>query len=64
MRRYGRPWSEAVTFIAIRLLGSHFVLADIEVLTRSWEEHSVVVDLGLATRDSDARSPGRQGWNW
>ncbi len=60
----GGPGPRRLPCSAMRLLGSHFVLADIEVLTRWWEEHSVVVDSGLASRDADARSLGRQGWNW
>jgi hypothetical protein len=60
----GGPGPRRLPFSAMRLLGSHFVLADIDVLTRSWEEDSVVVDSGLARRDADARSPGRKGWNW
>ncbi len=60
----GGPGPRRLPFSAMRLLGSHFVLADIEVLTRSWEEHSVVVDSGLGRRDADARSPGRQGLKW
>jgi hypothetical protein len=60
----GGPGPRRLPCSAMRLLGSHFVLADIDVLTRSWEEDSVVVDSGLARRDADARSPGRQGWNW
>ena len=45
-------------------IGQSLVLTDIEVVTRSWEEHPVAVDAGLARRDGDARSLGRQGWSW
>ena len=45
-------------------IGQSFVLTDIEVVTRSWEEHPVAVDAGLARRDGDARSLVRQGWSW